>query len=239
MFTNEINELTKEQESILEKNLVWLFGSTRGGTSWVGLQLLSYQTISINEPHIDEHLAMRAGEIHDRFVRRIDNPQQSPEYFFSEKYSTVWRYFLKKLLLNRFYAQTKNLTHKTIVKEVCHFGSADILLDCLKNSRVIVLLRDGRDIIDSLLDARSKEGWMTKAGLPPITKKKELPNKDNFIPTPTRLTFIKNQSKAWVIRNENFLKAFHNCRKQLRYIVKYEDILKTPRLTRGIREGRF
>ena len=229
MFDSDVFELSKEQELTLEKNLVWLFGSPRGGTTWVASQLLSYQTIIINEPHIDEHLAMRAGEFLDKFVRRIDNPQKNSEYFFSEKYKQVWKYYLKKLIIHRFYAQTNDLTHKTIVKEVAHFGSADILLDCLSNSKAIILLRDGRDVIDSLVDARSKEGWMTKSGLKPITKVKENTNEESFLPTPNRRVFVKNQSKAWVVRTENFLKAYNNTPTDLRYLVKYEELLKNTK----------
>jgi len=226
MSEKKIPQLSSEQELIFEKNLVWLFGSPRGGTTWTGLQLLSHNTNSINEPHIDEHLAMRAGEILQNFVRRIDNPQKNSEYFFSEEYRDVWMFYLRKLLLHRFYAQTKDINPITIIKEVCQFGGADILSECLNKSRMIVLLRDGRDQIDSLLDARMKDGWMTKDGLQPITKKDTSSNYQGFQPTPSRHVFIKNQSKSWVIRYENFLKAYNNHSNELRYKVKYEDLLK-------------
>ncbi len=226
MLDKTITGLTDEQESILEKNIVWLFGSPRGGTSWVALQLLSYNTNSINEPHIDEHLAIRAPEIHERFVRRIDNPQKSSEYFFSDKYKGIWNFYLRKLLLNRFYVQSHDLSRQTIVKEVCQFGSADIITECLPNSKMIILLRDGRDQIDSLLNARSKKGWMTKKGLQPITSTGVKQNYEGFQPPPPRNVFIKNHSKSWVIRYENFLKAYNNHSAKLHYKVKYEDLLK-------------
>lgn len=208
-----IVELSPEQELVFEKNLIWLFGSARGGTTWVALQLLSHQTNSINEPHIDEHLGAQATEISDRFVRRIDNPQKNPEYFFSKKYRDVWIYYLRKLILNRFYAQARDLTRKTIIKELDTWGTADILTECTKNSKIIILLRDGRDVLDSLIDARTKEGFMTKEG--------------NMTPPPAnRRVFITDHSKLWVARNENFLKTYENYPKNLRYMVKYEDLLK-------------
>lgn len=221
-----IPELTAQQESIFEKNIVWLFGSARGGTTWTASQLLSFQTNSINEPHIEEHLGMRAREINERFVRRIDNPQKNSGYFFSDQYKDVWTYYLKKLILHRFYAQTQDIFHKTIIKEVCQFGSADILSACMNNSRIIILLRDGRDIVDSLLDARSKGGWMTERGLYPITQDGSKKENQGFFQTPTRLLYMTNQSEAWVVRNENFLKAYNNHHKELRYMIKYEDLLK-------------
>jgi len=209
----KIVELSTEQELTFEKNLVWLFGSARGGTTWVALQLLSHKTNSINEPHLDEHIGTRANEIKDRIVRRIDNPQKNPDYFFSEKYREIWIYYLRKLILNRFYAQVQDPTQKTIIKELDTWGTSDILTECTNNSRVIFLIRDGRDVMDSLVDARKKTGFMTKVG--------------KMTPIPGgRMGFIPNHSKLWVARNENFLKTFEKYPKNLRYMVKYEDLLK-------------
>lgn len=223
-LSKNIVHLNEEEEAIFEKNIVWLFGHPRGGTTWTALQLLSYNTNYVNEPHIDDHIGVRAAETSGRFVRRIDNPQNNSEYFFSSDYKDTWMHYLKKLLLHRFYAQTKDIYKKTIIKEVCVFGSADIISECMKNSKLIILVRDGRDQIDSLVDARSNVGFMTKAGNEPITK--ESSQKQNtFVPVPTRRIFITNQSKSWVIRSKNFLKAYNNHPKELRYKLKYEDLL--------------
>jgi len=127
-------------------------------------------------------------------------------------------------LLNRFYAQTKDINKKTIVKEVSAFGSADIISQVMKNSKIIILIRDGRDMVDSLLDARSKNGFMTKVGMDPIGKE-EAKKKQGFAPIPSRNIFITNQSKGWVIRNENFFKAYQEHPTHLRYMVKYENLL--------------
>jgi len=207
-----VKELDDKQENTFEKNLVWLFGSARGGTTWVATQLLSFQNNIINEPHIDEHMGVRAGEIHERIARRIDVNSEYDDYFFSKKYKKTWMFFLRKLILNRFFAQTQNLERKTIIKELDTWGTADIIAECTKNSRIIILLRDGRDVIDSLVDARRKEGFMTK--------------ERNMTPLPGgRPVFIKNHSKLWVSRTEKFLQAFENHSKDLRYMVKYEDLL--------------
>ena len=34
---SDITELTPEQELILEKNITWLFGAARSGTTWLDL----------------------------------------------------------------------------------------------------------------------------------------------------------------------------------------------------------
>jgi len=206
------SELTVDEELIFEKNITWLFGNARGGTTWVALQLLSHNTVSINEPHLEEHLAMRGIRGPNApIVRRIDNPENNPDYFFSQKYRDVWMKFLKKLILNRFFAQVKDIHQKVVIKEPCSVGAIDILTQCMKNSKSIILLRDGRDVLDSWLDAKSKNGFMTKASGQPITD---------------RINGLRNQARLWAHRTEHFLNTYNNLQPNLRYIVKYEDILQ-------------
>lgn len=209
----KIPELSKEEESILEKNIVWLFGSPRGGTNWVAGDLLSYNTNFVNELHIEEHLAMRANEVEGKIVRRIDNPQQNPGYFFSEKYKDVWMFYLRKLILNRICAQTNDIQKKTMVKEVVGVGATEILSECLNKSKIIFLIRDGRDYLDSLWAAIDSGAFHT-THMPSL----KLPGK--------KTQWVKGHSILWVNRINNFFKCYKQHPKELSYWVKYEDILK-------------
>ena len=101
--TNSIN-LSPEQESILEKNLVWILASPRSGTTWLSVQLLSHGTHLFGEPLIGEHLAS-IRDLGGKPVRRIDDAKNRPDYFFSEKYKNTWKFYLRKLILHRIYAQ--------------------------------------------------------------------------------------------------------------------------------------
>jgi len=205
-------ELSEGQERILENNITWLFGVARGGTSWLALQLLSHNTFRINEFHLDDHLSTRANEYHEDIVRRIDNPQKNPDYFFSNNYRDVWMFYLRKLILHRIYAQVKEISKKIIIKELVAHGATDVLADCLKHSKIIILLRDGRDVIDSLFDARGTEGFMTEE-----LKLKKISNKQEF---------ILKKSKGWIKRTENLLKTYKSHPENLRYLIKYEDLRK-------------
>jgi hypothetical protein len=162
------------------------------------------------EPHIEEHLSMRANEIEGKVVRRIDNPQENPGYFFSEKYKKVWMYYLRKLILHRFYSQIKNKNKKTIVKEVVHFGATEIFSESMNNSKMIFLHRDGRDYVDSLIAAIRKG----------VFHHVRMSNVDQRI-----TQFVQGHSLTWTVRTHNFLKGFEMHPEKLRYMVKYEDIL--------------
>jgi len=210
-----LDELTPDQETKLEKNLVWIFGSARSGTTWLGRQLLSFNTNSVNEPHITEHLAMRAVAISHKMIRRIDHMKKFPSYFFSKRYYKTWKFYLRKMILNRIYAEINDITKKVIVKEPGGgMGASDVIGECLPTCKMIMLLRDGRDVLDSLIDARQKEGFMTKnVGTTPLTTK-------------DRPILIKNQSKLWVKLMENLLETYQKRPKGTVLLLKYEDLLR-------------
>jgi len=155
--TSKHVELSIEQEKSLEKNLVWIFASPRSGTTWLSNQLLRYQTLAMDEPYIGYHLAsinffQGNPKIHESHAKRN-------AYFFSKEYEDIWKFYLRKLILNRIYSQYRDLSHKIILKEPNGSHGADKIIHCLPSSKIILLMRDGRDVLDSILDAMKKDGW--------------------------------------------------------------------------------
>jgi len=208
----KLDDLSSEDEEILEKNLVWVFGFPRSGTTWLALQLLSHNSKSINELHIEKHLGSREEQISHKLVRRIDHMKKIPSYFFSSRYKETWNYFLKKLILNRIFAQVRETSKKIIIKEPGgDLGAIDVIADCLPNSKLIILARDGRDVIDSLIDARKTDGFMSEFGETAITSE-------------NRISFITSQAKFWTTYTQKLLELHKSSHKVL--LVKYENLLK-------------
>lgn len=213
-FFEDVKELNKEEELNLEKNIVWVFGSRRSGTTWLAKQLLSYKTLYMHEPNITSHFDFPIKLTGYDFKRRIDGKKNIDGYFFSDKFKNTWKYFLRKLILNRIHAQFGDLTKKIIVKEPSTLlDASDILAGCTPNSKKIVLLRDGRDIIDSLMDSRKPGGWVTKKPTDTITDEK-------------RLAFITRRSHLWVHQMHVIKQTIDTTPSNLRFLVKYEDLRK-------------
>jgi len=205
------NELTPEQEDVIERNIVWIFGSARSGTSWLGGQLLSHQTKFINEPLIGRHLGyVQPGRIGN--IRDIDFFKDSQHYFFSERYKDIWTFYLRKLILNRIYAQIQTFSNKIIIKEPNGSIGADILLQCLPNSRMIFVERDCRDVIDSLIDARKEDSQFTKR-----FQKKPLSEQNRF-------SFIEKRSHNLAKNMMRLLQTYNEFNPKLRIMIKYEDL---------------
>ena len=213
-ITLKIKELSQEEEDILEKNIVWLFGPRRSGTTWLGKQLLSYNTHYIHEPDITAHFEMPMNPNAEKLERRIDYKKKFDSYFFSEKYKKTWTYYLRKLIIHRIFAQIQDNSKKIIVKEPSSLlDASDIIAEATPKSKKIILMRDGRDVIDSLLYARQKTGWLVK-------KQEALLNNKQ------RSSFISHRAKFWVHQTEILKKTYENTSPNLRIIVRYENLRK-------------
>lgn len=205
-------ELSEEQELSLEKNIVWVFGPVRGGTTWLGSQLLSYQTYTMFEPKITRLI----GDWRQWIVqngKKIDRQGAQKDYIFSLQYKKTWIYHLRKLILNRIYSQFPDFSKKIILKEPLGKGGSDIMSECLPNSKIIIIVRDGRDIIDSRLDAvRDQNSWGVKQeGNKPMAEDR-------------KMTFIRNNSIQYVTLIEDLMSMHSNHDKKLRIMVRYEDL---------------
>lgn len=211
---SSIKVLDFEEELKLEKNIVWIFGANRSGTSWLRRQLwVKDQTEHMLEPLIGQHLGifkMPKGEVE----RSLETQGKNENYFFANKFKDVWIIYLRKLILNRIYAQFQDLNKKIIIKEPNGSLGADIISECLPNSKIILIIRDGRDVIDSRLDALSG-GISKKTGWSIITKKDRTP-------------FVNRESKIWVKTIENLVKTYEMHNKDLKILIHYEELLKNP-----------
>jgi len=198
---------------MFEQKLVWLIGVFRSGTTWLGTQLLSYKTLILDESEIGLHLGSMRGEFQNKPVRNLEHFGNSPNYFFARMYKNTWMPFLRKLILNRLYAQFQDFSKKIIIKEPSASMIADLISECMPKSKIIILLRDGRDIIDSNMDAFQKNTWRTKKEGQPIGMK-------------NKLAFIERLSKSWVKRTEVMMNAFNAHQKEKRILVRYEELRK-------------
>jgi len=207
-----VEELSKEMEEKLEKNIVWVLGSRRSGTSWTAKELLSHNTKCMEEPLIGNHISAVMGD-KSPYYRRLDESKDRKDYFFSETFKENWLYFLRKMILNRIYAQFQDVNSVIIIKEPNGSMGADIISEALPNSKIILLLRDGRDIVSSDITRISAGGFAVKVGKVVTT----LNDKQ-------RLKAISIRAKNWVSLMNVLLPSFQKHNEKLRYMVKYENL---------------
>lgn len=222
----------------IEPRLTWILGSPRSGSTWLlNLMAAAPRTVKIDEPAIGAHLAvlmsgllgLRAERVPPGRMRLNDVRVDSADYFFSAAYASVWRPELRRLILRRLGAQAeeeakrRGFTKPTIlIKEPHGSQAADILMSLLPRSRLLFLVRDGRDSLDSALDAASAQSWATRKMDGYRTADRE------------RESFLVDRANAWLCRIDALQRAYSAHSPRLRLMVRYEDLLAdpAPQLTR-------
>jgi sulfotransferase family protein len=212
-----------------EDRLVWIFGSSRSGSTWL-LRMISEldEAVAIDDPHLGHHLgvwrpiplAWATADGDPELTLLNDIKREKPSYFFNERYREIWEPALRDLIVTRFDAQVRErATGRTrnplvVVKEP---GShiADLLVSLFAESRMIFLLRDGRDVVDSWLDAHRPGAWALEEGAYPVAPG-------------GREALIRWQASVWEYRTGVVLRAYEAHAPERRILVRYEDLRRDP-----------
>lgn len=207
-----------------------MVGSPRSGTTWLLNVLRSHDgVIGIDEPIIGMHLAILSTDAFSKPAwsytsedKRVNESlAQRPDYFFSDQYEPVWRPLLRAMILERYDAQVRSVdpdgTAICAIKEPNGSQGADILSATLPNSRLLWVARDGRDVVDSEVDAAGESGWVTK----------EFGGGMAWTPE-RRLDFVRERAYRWEWRYEIVRAAYEQHEPRLRLRVRYEDLLADP-----------
>ena len=211
--------------SKLETLLVWIAGSPRTGSTWLAdLIADDRRCVRIREPLIGLHLGVRSAAVahvpEQQLVAtpRILDLRKDEHYFFAAQRSELWAPHLRKLILRRFSSYFRREAEAYIVHEPNGSDGADIIMRSLPKSRLLFLMRDARDVIDSILDSYRTGSWLDMA----FGVGRDLTPHD-------RLELIETESYRWLTRTRVVQKAFDEHDVRLRYYLRYEDLLSdTP-----------
>jgi hypothetical protein len=153
-----------------------------------------------------------------------DWQRRRTSYAFSDEFADVWRPQARQLTLARLRAVVER-AHGAglaagrrpflVIKEVNGSHAADVVMSLFPRSRMIFLVRDGRDVVDSLLDANSAQGWRTKLGL----------GEGGFESGDERLEWVRERCRDWTARMNVCSQAYAAHDPALRRRVRYEDLL--------------
>jgi hypothetical protein len=215
-----------------ESRLVWVLGSPRSGSTWL-LQLLGDHeaVIPINEPLIGWYLgpfmcdlpAMHAENLDlSNFTLRKIHEDKRPS-FFANEFEDVWLPGLAKMMRQRFHAHAVRYPAGVplsrtwvVIKEPNGSQSADVIMRALPRSRLLFLLRDGRDVVDSELAANSKGSWVGR----------EFPGSAGI---EDRVEFVVQSAKKWLWRTE-VVEAAYAGHDGPKLLVRYEDLRADPQI---------
>jgi len=211
-----IKELSEQEELALEKNLVWIFGSPR---IMVNFSKMKSNKINVmNEPKMGLHLnslEWKGDEVTtfvtDNQRKRTGNARY--DYFFYQGYKEIWNFYLRKLILNRIYSQFNDLDKKIMILESWGNMGLNLLIDCLPDSKVLILVQDGRTEILSRVQnfiENKNSAWM---GVKQITYE-------------DRKQTIQYFAKQWAAIAKNLLSVLKIPPMENRQLIKVENLIE-------------
>jgi ribosomal protein L34E len=211
------SSLSREAE-----RLAWIFGSSRSGSTWLLRMLAELDGIvPIDDPHLGHHLgvwrpiplAWAAAEDEPELSTLLEVKAEEPDYFFSEHHRESWWEPLRALIQARFGAQVSRADaageRSTVVVKEPGSHVAPLLAELFPSSKLIFLLRDGRDVVDSWLDAYQEGSWAISGGAFPVSAEGRIP-------------LIRWLSAVWVYRSRAVRRAFETREPGDRILIHYE-----------------
>lgn len=184
--------------------------------------------VPIDDPHLGHHLgvwrpiplAWAACEKPPELTTLTDLMAEEPSYFFSVRHRDSWWEPLRALIQARFEAQAEDglgdlpdLPTYVVKEPGSH--AAPLLVELFPASKLIFLLRDGRDVVDSWLAAYQDGSWAIQRGAFPVAPE-------------GRLSLVRWLSAVWAFRSHAVRQAFEACPPENRVMVRYEELRERP-----------
>jgi hypothetical protein len=210
-----------------EHRIAWIMGSSRSGSTWLLKMLCELPAlVGIDDPHLGHHLgvwrpqpiAWATATQRPELKTLTDLKRDKPDFFFSDRHRDAWLPALRDLIRARFGAQLEEQSvtgsPRLIVKEPGSHA-AELIFDAFPGSRLIFLVRDGRDVVDSWMDAYQRGSWAIEEGA--------------FAVAPEgRVALVEWLSSVWAYRTRAVATVFGELPDNARILVRYEDLLGSP-----------
>jgi hypothetical protein len=150
-----------------------------------------------------------------------------PSYAFSEEFAEFWRPEARRMTLVRLHGIVQRAAEAGLplpdrlpllaIKEVNGSHGADVVMSLFPRSKMIFLVRDGRDVLDSLVAANRPEGFMKirRAGA----------------------DWFREECQRWAARIDVCTRAYESHDPALRRQLRYEELRgDTPATLRSLLE---
>jgi Sulfotransferase domain len=203
----------EEKGGMRPENLVWMFGTARTGSSWLSAIMGEIGGYSRWHEPLVGHL------FGNLYYERAGHRGEDEHFILGDRYRDLWLATVRRFVLDSAAARFPEVAEGgyLIIKEPQGSMGAPLLMEALPESRMILLVRDPRDVVASNLDAHKKGTWtadlMRKGG------KEKPPSLAESRPD----AFVRGQARRYVrdVGNAKLAYDAHGGRKVL---VKYEDL---------------
>ncbi len=188
-----------------------------------------FDAVPVNEFAVSLHIAPAFGDpidVDGRLLPATLNNYlgKKPAYVFARDYEQVWRPAVRRLVLVRLFAVQAMAARAglrlaasptMLIKEVNGSHAADLVMSLFPRSRMLFLIRDGRDVVDSRIQAVREGGWLARQQ-----------GQAQFKGDEERLQWARKAMREWACAIDASTVAYEAHARRLRRMVRYEDLIR-------------
>lgn len=194
------------------ENMIWMFGVARTGSSWLASMMAELNGYAMwFEPYVGDVFGFSYN------IRSPEWQRQRDDFLLSDRYRDAWLKSIRAFVLEGADARFPDLGEDgyLVVKEPNGSIGAPLLLEAMPESREILLVRDPRDVVASLLDANRKGGWVANQNGSAVG--------GNSLADTDPDTFVRQRAGMYM-SSMGKAKEAHDAHEGPKVVVRYEDL---------------
>ena len=194
------------------ENLIWIFGTGRSGSTWLRSMM---EDLDRHQAWEEPMVGRLFGEFHER-AQEVDLGR--PDFVLSNATRKGWTRAIRSFVLDCVsYARPRlGADGYLVVKEPNGSTGAPLLMEALPESRMILLIRDPRDVVSSMLDAARQGGWLFERRENEDWKRKARADNDPD-------AFVRSRSRKY-LQHAGSAKKAYDAHRGPKVLVRYEDL---------------
>ncbi len=192
------------------ENIVWIFGAGRTGSTWLSRMMGEL------EGHT-EWFEPWVGALFDPYHLRLED-RKGRHFILSPEYRSTWLRTIRSFVLDGAGARFPEVSKDgyLVIKEPGGSVGAPLLMEALPESRMILLVRDPRDVTASWMNARRKGGWRHESRNKGERESETLADKDPD-------AYTRKRAKTY-LRNVGNAKRAYDAHEGRKVLVRYEEL---------------
>jgi hypothetical protein len=207
------NGAGSEASGVNPENIVWIFGSGRSGSTWLSTMMgeLGGQ-ILWGEPWV-------GGLFGSFYYRTVDERKRENPQFILGSHKESWLRSIRNFVLDAAAATFPALEREEylIIKEPNGSIGAPLMMEALPESRMILLVRDPRDVVASSMDARNEGSWNYERNKKLYMEGRKTPSNKN----PN--AFAKRRAKRY-LEGMGKAKEAYDAHQGPKVLIRYEEL---------------